>query len=156
MGRVCSPDCCFALTPVATLLFRYDNPDALMTLLVVAAAYATTRAIEDGRTRWVVLTGGLLGLAFLTKSLQAFLVLPALAGVLLVAAPGSLRRRLTQLLAGGAAMVVAGGWWFLAVSLVPRADRPWVGGTVSDHPSSWPSATTASAGWSASGAPAGG
>ena len=78
----------FALTPVATLLFRYDNPDALMTLLVVAAAYATTRAIEDGRTRWVVLTGGLLGLAFLTKSLQAFLVLPALAGVLLVAAPG--------------------------------------------------------------------
>jgi 4-amino-4-deoxy-L-arabinose transferase-like glycosyltransferase len=124
----------FAVTPVVTLMFRYDNPDALMTLLVVAAAYATTRAIEDGRTRWFVLTGGLVGLAFLTKSLQAFLVLPALAGVLLLAAPGPLRRRITQLAAGGAAMVVAGGWWFLAVSLVPRADRPWVGGTVSDSP----------------------
>jgi 4-amino-4-deoxy-L-arabinose transferase-like glycosyltransferase len=124
----------FALIPVVTLMFRYDNPDALLTLLVVAAAYATTRAVEDGRTRWVVLTGGLLGLAFLTKSLQAFLVLPALAGAVLVSAPGSLRRRVSQLLAGGAALVVAGGWWFLVVALIPRADRPWVGGSSSDSP----------------------
>jgi 4-amino-4-deoxy-L-arabinose transferase-like glycosyltransferase len=124
----------FALIPVVTLMFRYDNPDALLTLLVVAAAYATTRAVEDGRTRWVVLAGGFLGLAFLTKSLQAFLVLPALAGVVLVSAPGSMRRRVTQLLAGGAALVVAGGWWFLVVALIPRADRPWVGGSVSDSP----------------------
>lgn len=124
----------FALMPVATLMFRFDNPDALMTLLLVAAAYVTTRAIEDGRTRWFVLAGALVGLAFLTKSLQAFLVLPALAGVLLLAAPGSLRRRIGQLAAAGAAMVVMGGWWFLAVSLIPRAHRPWVGGSVSDSP----------------------
>ncbi|HEV7210257.1 MAG TPA: glycosyltransferase family 39 protein [Blastococcus sp.] len=124
----------FALTPVATVLFRYDNPDALMTLLLVAAAYATTRALEEGRTRWVVLTGTFLGLAFLTKSLQAFLVLPALASILVLAAPGTLRRRLLQLLAGGAAMVVAGGWWFGVVALIPRADRPWVGGSTNDSP----------------------
>ena len=123
-----------ALTPVATLMFRYDNPDALMTLLLVAAAWATTRGVEDGRTRWVVLTGALVGLAFLTKSLQAFLVLPALAGVLVMALPGSLRRRIGQLLAGGAALAVAAGWWFVAVALVPAADRPWVGGSTSDSP----------------------
>jgi 4-amino-4-deoxy-L-arabinose transferase-like glycosyltransferase len=123
-----------AVTPVATLLFRYDNPDALMTLLLVAAAWATTRAVEDGRTRWAVLTGALLGLAFLTKSLQAFLVLPALAAVLLIAAPGPLRRRIGQLLAGGAALLLAGGWWFLVVGLTPARDRPWVGGTVSNNP----------------------
>src|SRR3954452_7929122 len=68
-----------ALTPVATLMFRYDNPDALLTLLVVAAGWTTMRAVDDGRLRWVIATGGLLGLAFLTKSLQAFLVLPAMA-----------------------------------------------------------------------------
>ncbi|MCU1669344.1 MAG: phospholipid carrier-dependent glycosyltransferase [Blastococcus sp.] len=124
----------FALTPVVTALFRYDNPDALLTLLLVAAAWATTRAVEDGRLRWMLLAGGLLGFAFLTKSLQAFLVLPALAGVVLVAAPGSLRRRIGHLLAGGAAMVVAGGWWFVVVSLIPSADRPWVGGSQSDSP----------------------
>ena len=65
-----------ALTPVAALMFRFDNPDALLVLLMTAAAYATTRAIEAGRTRWLVLTGALLGFAFLTKMLQAFLVLP--------------------------------------------------------------------------------
>jgi 4-amino-4-deoxy-L-arabinose transferase-like glycosyltransferase len=123
-----------AVTPVAAVLFRYDNPDALMTLLLVAAAWATLRAAEEGRTRWVVLAGTLVGLAFLTKSLQAFLVLPALAAVVLLAAPGTLRRRFGQLLAGGAALVVAGGWWFIAVAAIPRNHRPWVGGTSTDSP----------------------
>ena len=122
------------LTPVVTLMFRYDNPDALMVLLLVAAAWGTTRAVEDGRTRWVVLTGALVGLAFLTKSLQAFLVLPALAAVLLLTGPGSLRRRIGQLLAGGAALLVAAGWWFVAVAMVPAANRPWVGGSTSNSP----------------------
>ena len=124
----------FALTPVATVLFRFDNPDALLTLLLVAAAWTTTRAVEDGRLRWMLLTGGLLGAAFLTKSLQAFLVLPGLAGVVLLAAPGTVRRRIGHLLAGGAAMVVAGGWWFVLVGLIPKSDRPWVGGSQTDSP----------------------
>jgi len=65
-----------ALTPVAVLMFRFDNPDALLTLVMTLAAYALTRAIESGRTRWVALAGALLGLGYLTKMLQAFLVLP--------------------------------------------------------------------------------
>src|SRR3954454_1617305 len=36
-----------ATTPVAVLMFRFDNPDALLTLLLVAAAYATLRAVES-------------------------------------------------------------------------------------------------------------
>ena len=44
-----------ALTPVAALMFRFNNPDALLVLLLVAAAYAMIRALEDGRTRWLVL-----------------------------------------------------------------------------------------------------
>jgi 4-amino-4-deoxy-L-arabinose transferase-like glycosyltransferase len=124
----------FAVTPVVTVLFRYDNPDALMTLLLVAAAYATTRAVEDGRTRWVVLTGALLGAAFLTKTLQAFLVLPGLALVLLVAAPGPVRRRVTRLLAGGAALLVSAGWWFVIVGSIPKGSRPWVGGSGTGNP----------------------
>ena len=68
-----------ALTPVATLMFRFNNPDALLTLLLTAAAYATVRAIEGGRTRWLVLAGALIGFGFLTKMLQALLLLPVLA-----------------------------------------------------------------------------
>ena len=79
-----------ALTPVAALMFRYNNPDAILTLLLVMAAYTTVRAVESGRIRWVVLTSVLLGFAFNTKMLQAFLVLPAIALVFLLAAPGGL------------------------------------------------------------------
>ncbi len=121
-----------ALTPVATLMFRFNNPDALLVLLMTAAAYALVRAVESGRTRWLVLAGALLGFGFLAKMLQAFLVLPGFGLVYLVAGPPRLRRRIWQLLAGLGAVVAAAGWWVAAVMLTPAADRPYVGGSTND------------------------
>ncbi|MFI6133711.1 ArnT family glycosyltransferase [Micromonospora sp. NPDC051141] len=121
-----------AVTPVAVLMFRYNNPDALLVLLLVLAAWATTRAVEQGRIGWLLLAGSAIGFGFLTKMLQAFLVLPALALTYLVAAPVSLRRRLGHLVAGGTAMTVAAGWWVAVVELWPAADRPYVGGSEDD------------------------
>ena len=121
-----------ALTPVAVLMFRFDNPDALLVLLMVAAAYAVVRAVEHAGTRWLLLAGALLGLAFLTKTAQALLVLPALAAAYLWAAPTGLWRRVRQLLAAGLAMVVVGGWWFVAVALWPAAERPYIGGSTNN------------------------
>src|SRR5206468_782852 len=68
-----------ALTPVAVLMFRFNNPDALLVLLMVAAAYCTVRAIEKAGPKWLAFAGAALGLGFLTKMMQAFLVLPGLA-----------------------------------------------------------------------------
>ncbi len=113
-------------------MFRFNNPDALLVLLMTAAAYAMVRAIDSGRTRWIVLAGALLGFGFLTKMLQAFLVLPAFALVYLVAGPPRLGRALWQLLAGGAALLVAAGWWVAIVQFTPAADRPYVGGSTND------------------------
>ncbi|MCW2645372.1 MAG: hypothetical protein JWP07_1481, partial [Pseudonocardiales bacterium] len=118
-----------AITPVAVLMFRFNNPDALMTLLIVAAAYCVTRAIEKASTRWLLLTGLIIGFSFLAKGLQPFTVLPALALAYLVAAPTGLGRRVRQLLAAGAAVVVGAGWWVLAVDLTPAANRPYIGGS---------------------------
>jgi 4-amino-4-deoxy-L-arabinose transferase-like glycosyltransferase len=89
-----------ALTPAAVLMFRFDNPDALLTLCLAAGAYAMTRAVESGRTRWLVVAGSATGLAFLTKMLQGFLVLPVLGLVYLIAGPVPLGRRVRQVLAG--------------------------------------------------------
>jgi 4-amino-4-deoxy-L-arabinose transferase-like glycosyltransferase len=69
-----------AVTPVAALMFRFNNPDALLVCLLVASAYCLVRALENGSTRWLIAVGTLLGFAFLTKMLQAFLVLPAAGG----------------------------------------------------------------------------
>ncbi len=112
-----------ALTPAAVLIFRFDNPDALLVLLLVAAAYCVTRALEAGRTRWLVLAGTALGFAFLTKSGQALLPVPALGLAYLVAAPVPVRRRISQLLLAGLAMVIAAGWWIAAV-LLTACRRP--------------------------------
>jgi 4-amino-4-deoxy-L-arabinose transferase-like glycosyltransferase len=121
-----------ALTPVATLMFRFNNPDALLVLLMTGAAYGVVRAIESGRTRWLVLAGALLGFGFLTKMLQAFLLLPAFGIAYLVAGPPRLGVRIWQLLAGLAAVIVGAGWWVAAVMLTPAADRPYIGGSTSN------------------------
>jgi 4-amino-4-deoxy-L-arabinose transferase-like glycosyltransferase len=121
-----------ALTPAAVLMFRFDNPDALLVLCMVAGAYAVTRALESGRTRWLVVAGSVIGLAFLTKMMQGFLVLPAFALVYLVAGPVPLRRRIGQVLAGTAAMLLAAGWWVLIVTLWPASDRPYFGGSTNN------------------------
>ena len=118
-----------AVTPVATLMFRFDNPDAMLVLLMTLAAYATTRAIESGRTRWIALAGALLGLGYLAKMLQAFLVLPGLALAYLICGKPKLGKRIWQLLAGAAALLVASGWWVAIDLLTPTADRPYVGGS---------------------------
>lgn len=114
-----------ATTPVATLMFRFNNPDALLVLLLVVATYAVARALEHERLRWIVLAAVAVGFAFLTKSLQAFLVLPGFVVAVLVYS----RRRITMLLSAAAAMVVAGGWWVAVVEVVPESARPYIGGS---------------------------
>ncbi|HEY3505936.1 MAG TPA: glycosyltransferase family 39 protein [Actinocatenispora sp.] len=121
-----------ALTPVAVLMFRFNNPDALLVLLLVAAAYAATRAISRGHVGWLMLAGSAIGFGFLTKMLQAFLVLPGLALAYLVAAPISLPKRLWHLLAAGGAMIVSAGWYVALVELWPASSRPFVGGSTTN------------------------
>jgi 4-amino-4-deoxy-L-arabinose transferase-like glycosyltransferase len=118
-----------ALTPVAAMMFRYNNPDALLALLLTGALYATTRAIEKAETKWLVLAGTLVGFGFITKMMQAFLIIPALVIVYLLAAPTGWWRRVWQVALMGVATVAAAGWWVLAVVLTPAADRPYVGGS---------------------------
>ncbi|MFJ4007855.1 ArnT family glycosyltransferase [Streptomyces sp. NPDC090023] len=118
-----------ALTPVAAMMFRFNNPDAMLALLMSLACYFTVRAVEDGRTRWLVWAGVAIGFAFLAKTLQAFLILPPLAIVHAVCAPVRFGRRLVQLALATLALVVSGGWWVAVVELWPASSRPYVGGS---------------------------
>jgi 4-amino-4-deoxy-L-arabinose transferase-like glycosyltransferase len=118
-----------ALTPVAALMFRFNNPDALLVLVLTGGAYAVLRSIDSGRARWLLLAGALVGFGFLTKQLQTLLVLPAFGLAYLVAAPKSFGKRIIDLLGAGLAMIAAAGWWVAIVELVPAADRPYIGGS---------------------------
>ena len=118
-----------ALTPVAVLMFRFNNPDALLVLLMVVGAYATTRAIENGSTKWLMIAGLSVGFGFLTKMLQALLVVPAYALAYLLFGKPRLGKRIWQLLLSGLVMVVSAGWYIAIVELVPASMRPYIGGS---------------------------
>lgn len=118
-----------ALTPVAVVMFRFNNPDAMLTFLIIAAAWAMTRALGDGRWRWLVLCGAFVGLGFLAKQLQVMLVVPGLAAAYLLAGPPRLGKRIAQLCAAGVALLVAAGWWVLIAQLWPADARPYFGGS---------------------------
>ncbi len=118
-----------ALTPVAALMFTFNNPDALLTLLMALGAWATMKAIEQASPRWMVIVGVLIGLGFLTKTLQVLLVVPFFGLAYLVAAPTTLRRRIVHSLLAVAAMVLSAGWWVAIVELIPASARPYIGGS---------------------------
>jgi 4-amino-4-deoxy-L-arabinose transferase-like glycosyltransferase len=122
-----------ALTPAAALIFRFNNPDALLVLLMTASAYCVQRAIERDRTRWLVLAGVLLGFGFLTKMAQAFLVLPAFALAYLWAGPARFRRRLWQVVVLGLSVVIGAGWWVAIAQLWPASSRPYFGGSTNNN-----------------------
>lgn len=121
-----------ALTPVAVLMFRFNNPDALLVLLMTGAAYFVVRSSQDGGLRWLLLAGALLGFGFLTKQLQVLLVVPGMAAAYLLAAPARFGKRVLHLAAAGAALVVSAGWWLAVVELVPADARPYIGGSQSN------------------------
>ncbi|MEU6181938.1 ArnT family glycosyltransferase [Streptomyces coeruleorubidus] len=118
-----------ALTPVAALMFRFNNPDAMLALLMAVACYFVIRSLEDGRTKWLVWAGVAIGFAFLAKTLQAFLILPPLAIVHAVCAPASVKKRFGQLALATVALVASGGWWVAIVELWPASSRPYIGGS---------------------------
>ena len=121
-----------ALTPVAVVIFRYNDPDAFLTLLLVLAAWGCWRAIETGKTIGLVLAGGLVGLAFLTKTLDAFIVVPALGLAYLWCGPPRLARRIGQLGWAALALLVSSGWWVAIVELWPKSARPYIGGSTNN------------------------
>ena len=122
-----------ALTPAAALMFRFNNPDALLVLALVCAAYATLRGLESSSSRWwLTATGIALGVGFLAKMMQAFLVAPVLALVFLVCADLPWRSRVRRLAAGTAALAVTAGWYLALVEFWPADRRPYIGGSQHD------------------------
>ncbi len=116
-----------AVFPSFVAISRENGVDPLLILLMLLACGAMLAAIETGRLRSLLWSAVLVGLAFNTKTLAAWLVLPGLTLGYLVCAPGTLRLRLGRLLAAGAVMGVVSFAWIGFVELTPASQRPYVG-----------------------------
>jgi 4-amino-4-deoxy-L-arabinose transferase-like glycosyltransferase len=121
-----------AVFPSFVAVSRDNGVDPVLILLLVGACGLALRAIDNGRWRTLIACGVLVGLAFNTKTLAAYLVVPSIALGFLVCAPGSLWRRLGQLLAAGVAMLVVSFAWIAVVELTPASQRPYVGSSTNN------------------------
>ncbi|GAA1603763.1 glycosyltransferase family 39 protein [Kribbella hippodromi] len=122
----------FALTPVTVVINRDNNPDTLLVLLLVASAYAVTRSVQAPsartRTTWLLWCAFFVGCGFLTKMLQAWIVVPALGLAFLAGTTGPLKRRVLDLLGAGAVLIVSSFWW-VAVHTWWPGRKPYIGGS---------------------------
>jgi 4-amino-4-deoxy-L-arabinose transferase-like glycosyltransferase len=114
-------------------MFRYNNPDAVMVLLMMAAVYCTVLALEHASAKWIALAGVALGFAFLAKMLEGIMVMPAIGLVYLIAAPTSVRRRLLQLLGSLVAFLASAGWFVAVTLLWPASTRPYIAGSTDNN-----------------------
>ncbi|AQT78085.1 mannosyltransferase [Mycolicibacterium litorale] len=139
VARVCGPragllaGAALALTPVAALMFRFNNPDAAMVLLMTAAAYCTVRALQRASGRWLAWAGVALGFAFLAKMLEGLMIVPAVGLAYLIAAPGGLPRRVLHLLGAAGAFGVSAGWFVVLTLLWPASARPYIAGSTDNN-----------------------
>ena len=121
-----------AVTPISVVTNRNNTIDSLLVLTSLLAAYAVTRAAEHGSLRWLLLGALLVGLGFNIKMLEAYLIVPALAAVYLLAAPISWRARLGHLALAGVVLLVISLSWVTIVDLTPAALRPYVGSSTTN------------------------
>jgi len=121
-----------AVFPSFVAVSRDNGVDPLLILLMILACDAGLRAVETGRWRTLLWCALLVGLAFNTKTLAAYLVIPGIAVAYVLLAPGSIPRRGMQLLASGALMVAISFSWITFVDLTPASARPFVGGSTNN------------------------
>ncbi|OLZ62610.1 mannosyl transferase [Streptomyces sp. IMTB 2501] len=122
------------LTPVTVVLNRATIPDTALTLLLVAAAGALQKAVRTERLLPLITCGIWVGLAFQTKMLQAWLVLPVFGAVYQLVAPGAPLKRALRVLLSGAAALAVSCFWVLIAWVTPAADRPYLDGTSNNNP----------------------
>jgi 4-amino-4-deoxy-L-arabinose transferase-like glycosyltransferase len=118
--------------PSFVAVSRDNGVDPLLILLMILACGAALNAIEDGRWRWLLVCAGLVGLAFNTKTLAAYLIVPGIALAYLVCAPGSWYRRAGMLSVAGVVLGIVSFSWIAVVELTPASQRPYVGSSTNN------------------------
>ena len=121
-----------AVFPSFVAVSRDNGVDPLLILLLILACGAALSAIETGRWRSLLCCAVIVGLAFNTKTLAAYLVLPGIALGYLLCAPGPVAQRLTRLLAAGVVMLIVSFAWIAIVELTPASQRPYVGSSTNN------------------------
>ncbi|HEY2595137.1 MAG TPA: glycosyltransferase family 39 protein [Chloroflexota bacterium] len=118
-----------ALTPVSVAVSRNNTIDSLLVFTLLLATWAAFKAAESGSLKWLLVSAAVVGLGFEIKMLEAYLIVPALGLLYLVAAPRGWLTRLGHLALAVLVLLTVSFAWPAAVDLTPASERPWVDST---------------------------
>ena len=121
-----------AVFPSFVAVSRDNGVDPLLILLMILACGAALSAIESGRWRPLLCCAVLVGLAFNTKTLAAYLIVPGISLAYVLCAPGTVLRRTTRLLTAGVVVAIVSFSWIAFVELTPASQRPYVGSSTNN------------------------
>lgn len=126
------------LTPISVAVDRLNLPEPFYILALVGAAAAVLRSLESRRWwAWTIFAGVLVGVAFNTKMLAAWIPGPALALALVIGDGDSWRRPAIRRILGRLAVLAAATFivsfsWMVIVDALPASSRPYIGGSTNN------------------------
>ena len=121
-----------AVAPVAIATQRNNTSDSMLTFLLLVAAWGFLKATETDRTRYLWIGALFVGLGFMIKMLQAYLILPALFAVYFLGSGIGFGRKVRNLAIATGIILVVSLWWPLTVDLTPADLRPYVGSSTNN------------------------
>ena len=114
------------VTPIDVAVARSNNPDELLVLLTIVCLALAVESLHRDELRWALAAGLIVGFAFTTKLLQAWVGVPGLVFCLGFLSPGHWRQRMTRVVGFAAVATVSSLAWIQLVDRVTPADRPYV------------------------------
>ncbi len=117
------------LTPIVVADSRTNNMDATLIFFLLLALYVLQKATQAQRPWFVMLSFGLIGVAFNVKMLQAFMILPIMYVYYWLATKKPWRRKLGHLALATLSLVFFTLLWPLSVDLTSASERPYEGGS---------------------------
>lgn len=115
-----------ALSPIFIVVSKTNNTDSVLIFFMTLAAWAMMVAADKGQLRWLLLSAVFLGIAYNAKTLEAFLILPALYAVYFFASTRKWKTRIWHLAVATLVLVVVSLSWSVIVDLTPASERPYV------------------------------
>lgn len=118
-----------ACTPIAVAVSRTNNIDSLLVFALLIATWMLFRAARVQNPAWALAAFAMIGVGFNIKMLQAYMVVPAFYFFYLLAFKNEWKKKLALLAAATAIMAVVSLFWAAVVDMIPRENRPYIGGS---------------------------
>lgn len=116
-----------ALTPILASVNRNNTIDGILILMLILATDQTIKAAEKSSIKHLIFASLFIGLGFNVKTLQAYMILPAVYLTYFLFSKEKLLKRISSSAISIVILVMVSFSWIMAVDFTPVQNRPYVG-----------------------------